>query len=98
MDMGADPTGEILCGKSFGVGVVACSQNGYEKISRQHFPSISIDDVHGVTGKVHEHLLSGPVTVSENGIQFLEILSVLLRKIAGLKGESQWPEGGFRIF
>ncbi len=82
--MGADPAGQILCRESLGVGVVACSQNGYENLSLQHFPSIAVDDVYGLPGKIHEHLLPGPVAVSKDRIELFYILSILLGKIAVL--------------
>ncbi|MEY9616553.1 hypothetical protein ABH982_000010 [Bradyrhizobium ottawaense] len=63
VDVGPDPVGQALAGAGLGVGVVRSAHRRDEQLHRLHFPGQGIDDVDGVAGEIHEHLLAAQMNL-----------------------------------
>jgi hypothetical protein len=84
MRMGLNPGGKILREGGLGKGIIAGSQSRHKDLSLVDFSGLRIDDLHRLSGIVDEKFLSGPIFLSEAGIELLGPLVVEATKLTVL--------------
>ena len=69
VDMGFDPTSQLLVREGFGPGVVAGPQHSHEQKGLIRLTGLRIFPRHGLAGPVHKGLLAGPVPLAQGDVQ-----------------------------
>ena len=84
MNMGLNPGAEILAEGGLGKGVAARSQGGHKDLGLMDLAGFGIRDPHGLPGIVDKELFSGPVFLTEAGVEFFGPLTVDAAELAVL--------------
>ena len=83
--MGADPIRQLLCPSGLGIGIIAGPQNGQEDLGLPDLTVGRIDHRDRLSGIIDKELLSRPVGLTHDQIEFLGPLAIVLTEPAILK-------------